>query len=149
MIYSMVLMFSGSCMYGAASENIGEKLQSKEIIKKQLEKGFYANDLVVLKKIFDENPKILRTRLKRDNNTLLHLAVIKDRADILELLLCYEGVNVYKKNVWGNTPAHLGATLGNVRCARILVQHGADLTIQNNLRATPMDFIRVPNFFKI
>lgn len=103
MIYSMVLMFSGSCMYGAASENIGEKLQSKEIIKKQLEKGFYANDLVVLKKIFDENPKIF-IHSKRDNNTLLHLAVIKDRADILELLLSYEGVNVNKKNVWGSTP---------------------------------------------
>ncbi len=144
-LYSIILMFSASCMYGA--KNIDERLQSKKIISQQLSKGFNENDLFALKKIFDENPKVLRVRLKKDNDTLVHLAVKRNRVEILELLLSYEGVSVNKQNVFGDTPAHLAATLGNIRCARILVQHGANLTKKNFLKATPMDYIRVPHFF--
>jgi ankyrin repeat protein len=147
-LYSMVLIVSFASMHGA-SENIDEKVLAKKMIAKQLSDGFEANDIQALKKLFDENPKVLRTRLKKDNNTLLHLAVIRDRPDILALLFSYEGVSANKKNFFGNTPAHLAATFGNVRCARILVQYGANLTIKNNLNATPMDYIRAPHFFNL
>jgi len=41
-----------------------------------------------------------------------------------------------------STPAHYAAANGHVRCFQCLLEHGADITIKNNLGEDPLEVAR-------
>src|SRR3989339_1294847 len=59
-------------------------------------------------------------------NTLLHQAVYKNIIAFTQELLT-RGSNVNQQNVYGETPLHLAAGIGNPAIARLLLQYGASL----------------------
>jgi ankyrin repeat protein len=78
--------------------------------------------------------------------TPLHSAIERDRPDrieVLELLLT-AGAPVNLKGVNDWTPAHLAAARDDVDALRLLVRHGADLTIRTDIddHATPLEEAR-------
>jgi ankyrin repeat protein len=68
-----------------------------------------------------------------DNWSCLHFAARKNRYQIMSLLLQHSikpDVNSLTKNGW--TPLHLAADRGSIDCCKLLIQSGADATIQSN-----------------
>lgn len=59
--------------------------------------------------------------------TALHNAVCAGRAEVVEFLVCEAGADVNAGDTDGWTPLHCAASCGNVRLARLLVEHGAAL----------------------
>lgn len=70
----------------------------------------------------------------------LHLAVLKDRRDVVKLLI-NEGadLNVKKKDETGGTALHMAASLGLVEIATALVEAGADINSTDKHGFTPLD----------
>jgi ankyrin repeat protein len=60
-----------------------------------------------------------------DGTTVLHWAVQKDRADIVQALIA-AGARVNVKNRWGVTPLALAVTTGNPAITQALLKAGAD-----------------------
>ena len=81
-----------------------------------------------------------------DGYTPLHTALERegrDRYPILELLLTHgAAINVKGINDW--TPAHMAAARDDVEALRLLVRHGADLSIRTDIDdyATPLEEAR-------
>ena len=78
--------------------------------------------------------------------TPLHSALVRgssDRYEVLEMLLA-AGAPVNLKGVNDWTPAHMAAAHDDVEALRILVGHGADLTIRTDIddHATPLEEAR-------
>lgn len=67
-----------------------------------------------------------------------------DRRDVLERLL-HAGAPVNLKGINDWTPAHMAAARDDVEVLRLLVAHGADLTIRTNIDdyATPLEEARI------
>ena len=73
--------------------------------------------------------------------TPLHLAARAGLEDHLRLLLClpqsHKAINAY--NPIGNTPLHLAVHKGSVNIVHLLLQHGADVSLENKEGQTPED----------
>lgn len=74
---------------------------------------------------------------QRHGETMLHFAVNKCNADIVQLLI-KAGADVNKKQANGNTPMHHAAAWGRVDIAKLLIQAGADPTIATPRGPTPL-----------
>lgn len=78
--------------------------------------------------------------------TPLHSAIDRqssDRYEVLEMLLA-AGAPVNRKGINDWTPAHMAAARDDVEALRLLVRHGADLTIRTDIDdyATPFEEAR-------
>ena len=73
--------------------------------KALLESGADVNERVKLGSKFNEN-EFIRNKFGDKGNTPLHLAVIRNNPDMVELLLEY-GANKHAQNPAGNTPMRL------------------------------------------
>ena len=75
--------------------------------------------------------------------TVLHSAIDREQEDrhyVLDALLSAGAdVNAHGTNDW--TPAHMAAAREDIEALKILVRHGADLTIRTNIDyyATPLE----------
>ena len=59
-------------------------------------------------------------------NTLLHVWIMKNGCiNMFKSLLQYES-NVSKENKFGLTPLHIACKYGNIECAKILLENGAN-----------------------
>jgi len=82
-----------------------------------------------------------------EGGTPLHAAIDRKRDDcheVLEaLLMAGAPVNAHGTNDW--TPAHLAAAREDIEALKILIDHGADLTIRTNIDdyATPLEEARI------
>jgi ankyrin repeat protein len=78
-----------------------------------------------------------------DGYTPLHLALERTRGDKLKVLerLLAAGASVNLKGINDWTPAHMAAASDDVEALRILVRHGADLSIRTTIDdyATPLE----------
>ena len=87
-----------------------------------------------------------RIGMDQEGYTALHAALERDadRGDLLELLLT-AGAPVNAKGINDWTPAHMAAARDDVEALRVLVAHGADLTIRTGIddRATPLEEGRI------
>ncbi|KKS68374.1 MAG: hypothetical protein UV38_C0002G0243 [candidate division TM6 bacterium GW2011_GWE2_42_60] len=72
-------------------------------------------------------------------NTLLHQAVYKNIIAFTQELLT-RGSNVNQQNVYGETPLHLAAGIGNPAIARLLLQYGASLDSKAMDGRTALDY---------
>jgi ankyrin repeat protein len=73
----------------------------------------------------------------------VHTAAQFGNFDVLEVLL-RQAVDVNAIDEEGRTPAHLAAIYSNperVKCIQLLVQYGADLTIQDTFSKTPTAYL--------
>jgi ankyrin repeat protein len=81
-----------------------------------------------------------------DGYTPLHAALERDPPDryaLLELLL-RAGAPVNRKGINNWTPAHMAAAMDDVEALKILIRHGADLSIRTDIddHATPLEEAR-------
>ncbi|KAL0100199.1 hypothetical protein PUN28_019552 [Cardiocondyla obscurior] len=68
----------------------------------------------------------------------LHYAVLNNAEDCVEALL-QAGACSNNPQVYTETPLHVAASLGNVRCTKLLLSHGADVRVQLGVaRSTPL-----------
>jgi hypothetical protein len=78
--------------------------------------------------------------------TPIHTALEREREDKYELLdaLLSAGASVNLKGANDWTPAHMAAARDDVKALRILVRHGADLTIRTDIddHTTPLEEAR-------
>ncbi len=85
--------------------------------------------------------------LELDGYTPVHSVLERSRDDRLELLdlLLRAGAPVNRKGVNDWTPAHKAAASDDVAALRVLVEHGADLSIRTAIDdcATPLEEARI------
>jgi len=82
---------------------------------------------------------------KKENNTLLHVAILHQKYDVAKELIKF-GANVNALNWEGNTPLHMGVTRGNVDMCEFLVKSGADFYVQNNEGVTAYGLAEAKKF---
>jgi ankyrin repeat protein len=79
--------------------------------------------------MLDANPRLISVA-DYDENTLLHLAVLRDHTDEVEDLLC-KHANVNTTNSAGMTALHLAAKLNRLEATKLIVKYQPDLSIRD------------------
>ncbi|CAJ0538686.1 Ff.00g066770.m01.CDS01 [Fusarium sp. VM40] len=83
-----------------------------------------------------------------EDATLLHFAC--DSPDIMGYLLkrkLFDDINVMTER--GRTPSHLAAFTGSFECCRLLIQHGANVSILDRDNKLPFDYAFDNNFGEV
>ena len=84
-----------------------------------------------------------------DGDTVVHATLERDQSDRLEVLelVLKAGAPVNTKGINDWTPAHMAAARNDVEALRILVRHGADLSLKTDIDnyATPLEEARHMN----
>lgn len=76
-----------------------------------------------------------RTRSEVSQTTVLHLAVIYEKEELVKALLKHPGINlqfINQVSELGNTALIMAARFGNTNIFKMLLKAGADITIRNN-----------------
>jgi ankyrin repeat domain-containing protein 42 len=66
-------------------------------------------------------------------------AAYEGNLQLLSMLVLEGHCNVNHTDKYGSTPAHKAAGSGHADCLQWLIDHGADVTLQNNMKETPLD----------
>ena len=93
-------------------------------------------DLAELKVLLDGNTDLVSSK-NQDGDTPLHLAALKGRKDVAELLLS-SGASVDARDKRADTPLHVAAEHGSVLIVALLLAHGADFKAVNDVGLTPL-----------
>lgn len=73
-------------------------------------------------------------------DTCLHRTVVLGRLEILQLLLNHtKNLNVNCQNIVGNTPLFVACEDEQSSCALLLIEHGADVNIENKEKLTALN----------
>eukprot|EP00042_Codosiga_hollandica_P018081 m.51891 g.51891 ORF g.51891 m.51891 type:complete len:132 (-) comp48381_c0_seq1:145-540(-) len=83
------------------------------------------------------SPAVITAPCSQDQWTSLHYAACH-RFEILRYLLSF-GPNINVLNIDRKTPLFEAVSFGDVDCARLLLEHGADATIRDSRNRSPMD----------
>jgi len=73
-----------------------------------------------------------------DKNNSLRLAAEKGYVNIVESLVQLKGVNISSTDSAGDTALHLAARKGHLNIVRLLLEHGAILSLRSNSGDTPL-----------
>lgn len=92
---------------------------------------------ILLKNGADPDVLTQATSPELQGKTALQIAVFTPCKSIIELLLLY-GADPNCKDEHRNTPLHHVAVRGDIEIARLLIEHGAILTVRNSLRYHPL-----------
>jgi hypothetical protein len=76
--------------------------------------------------------------------TPLHLAAISGMETFVQLLLKCDGIDVDATNVDGRTPLHFAVVYGHAAVAGLLVDEGADMTIEDHYGVRAVDVVSNP-----
>ncbi len=95
----------------------------------------------VVKQLIDHGAKanLVETGygLRNGYNPLM-MAAQKRKPGIVQLLIDH-GAYVNAQDRWGDTPLHWACRYARHKNARVLAEHGADLTLKNTIDCTPLD----------
>ena len=100
-------------------------------------------DMKKIRKLLDSMEVSELTELLSNRNVLagytpLHVAVDAGHDVVVDYLLSRtKGAHVNCTSISGYTPLHLAASSGHVGCVRVLLKHGADISITNEYGARP------------
>lgn len=95
------------------------------------------------------NPQVLSS-VNKDGHTPLHLAVLAKQSGIVRLLVL-SGANLLSRSRGGNTPLHLACQIGNLECAKALldpismVEHAYHIQVNRRLTPIPQD-LEIKNY---
>ena len=104
--------------------------------------SFAVSTSLEMVKLFVENGGDL-FQLQKHNETLLHCACKKGLVDVIEYLLDNKlDINAVTDN--GSTPLHIAIKKKHAEAAKILVNRGADTTIQDKAGKTAFDYDKSP-----
>jgi hypothetical protein len=93
--------------------------------------------------ILDQKPEFLNAPSKSNEDsfgvggTALHYAVAGNNPSVVEYLLA-RGANPHHASDRGVTPLHLCCKKGVVDCAKLLIDHGACMTVKDHYNITPL-----------
>jgi hypothetical protein len=104
----------------------------------QMFKGIHENNIQLLEDILSRYHGIKDTGRDSEGNSLLSAAACVGNSRILRLLLM-QGFDPNMSNLNGDTPLHFAMKQRNFNVVDILVQHGANESIQNNQGLTPWE----------
>ncbi|CAG8499539.1 2683_t:CDS:10, partial [Racocetra persica] len=125
--------------YVARYEKLLERVQQEEnfnqqsILPEEAIESVNQGDIDSLTKILTARPEIINHK-DEDNNSLLHYAVIKDKKEIVKLLL-EKGINIESRDYFASTPLHITARNANLELAKLLVESGA------NVKGVPTEIV--------
>ena len=85
------------------------------------------NDIINIKKFRDH-----------DYNTDLHRSVLKNNIKFVKYFI-NKGLDINKKNKYGNTPLHYAFKIGNYDIIHLLLENGANIKIKNKKGIRPYD----------
>ncbi|WKT54228.1 Ankyrin repeat [Fusarium oxysporum f. sp. vasinfectum] len=105
-----------------------------------------SGDVDIVRVLLSHKPK-LDLKAKK-SGTALHCAVIKGSMDVVMALIEAE-VPVNELDVYGDTASHIAVRMARTSILRILIRHGADLSIRNSTRQTPKDLAKSIGTFDI
>jgi hypothetical protein len=71
-------------------------------------------------------------------SSLLHLAILDERVDAVNLLLATDASTLEHLNSSGQSPLHLASSTFSLQCARLLLEWGADVEREDAQGATPL-----------
>ncbi|KAI5074334.1 hypothetical protein GOP47_0010295 [Adiantum capillus-veneris] len=100
-----------------------------------------AGDVVGLKRKLQESPALINERNPVMSQTPLHVAAASNRAEIVKLLLEWEGTEkaeMESKNMYGETALHLASKNGCSDVAKILLEGKANLEAKAGNGMTPL-----------
>lgn len=101
-----------------------------------LEKAYYEDDYEKAVQLLEEGSIDLTEIFPDTNETLLHTAILHGDTVFLELLLQYTNPDVV--NAAGEPLLHYAAYIGNYDVIPLLIESGADLSLQDQLGNTPL-----------
>lgn len=84
----------------------------------------------------------------KNGQTKLHLAIKEGKIDAITKLLKTEGIDVNIQDNNGNTALHMAAQEGNLKVVELLRDQGADATIKNKYKKTPLEVVSFDRFTK-
>jgi len=102
-----------------------------------------SNNLVIFETLFPRNSTNGFLVLSELGQTVLHIACIKEDVEIVSCLVV-RSINAaidllnMKDNIRGSTALHLAASIGNSIIVDLLLQYGADYTINNSFDEPPI-----------
>jgi ankyrin repeat protein len=100
-----------------------------------------------MNEMLDQRPKLIKVA-DYDDNTLLHLAVLRDHTDeVADLLSRRAKVNA--TNNVGMTPLHLAAKLNRVEATKLLLKHKPDLSIRDRRDWTSLTWAKKSHHDKV
>ncbi len=95
------------------------------------------NNLTKLKKMIDENEKIVDVRVLSFGESPLHLASLQDNHEMVQILL-EKHANPNPGNDFNRTPMHYAAMKGNLRIVKLLKEAGANIHAVDARGSTPL-----------
>jgi len=113
-------------------------LEIQTALNSELFEGIETGNIDRVQSIINDGAKITST-----NNymqTPLHLAVLKDKYSIAELLIV-SGANINAQDKDGKTPLHFAVEIRNIELLELFIKHGAYTKIKNYNNQTPLDLI--------
>ena len=91
-----------------------------------------------IKEIIEQNLKILND-LDNEGHTPLHIAINKDKINIVILLLNQQYININMQNIWGDTPLHIAVHIYQKDIIKLLLNDkDIDVNRQNTFGLTPL-----------
>ena len=98
--------------------------------------SIYLNDIKNIKEAL-ENGADVYFQDEQSGMSPLHVAILQNNRDIVELLL-EKGADVNLQNNSGDTPLHFAIAGENVELCNLLLNAGADVNLQNENGKTPL-----------
>jgi len=105
-----------------------------------------SGDLAGAQKTLAAHPDQVLSRAM--GRTPLHLAVIKDKMNMVRLLVA-QGADLEARDAYGNTPLHLAAHCLRLRPTRFLLERGAQVNARDDFGNTPLHHLAYGSFDKI
>lgn len=115
-------------------------------MRRELREATLPGDALAVLSLVMRKPKLINVRTGDDGRSPLHYAVLKRHPLMVEMLLKL-GAKVDIRDISGRTPLHQAALCGELECAKVLVEHGADIEAKEDWEhCTPLlDAARTSN----